>query len=404
MENNFETDYTSPNLRFGSSFLNTKFRDRAVDDEVMMDKSTGSISYKRPDGSFMSYDRENISVNDMISQMKMIYSSNKNAVYPTKVNSNAYDNTYLMGIQFDLQDFAYVNPYVIRFEDGAILENPNKTPINISHEMNGFFIQAMVRPRDISIINLLSSVYDRFFKSYTGTDENFIEQKEIFEEHPEYEGKTVRVHYTVTYFKDEVPIDEISEDGYGKIQEMCYIPFSNTEICSRDDVDYITFSIDKIDLPKIYYANEIKETEFTNDELEFYDALKDNQDIGLKYLNIVVYSTITDKIYYNPINDNISRVLVAINMNTVDEMVNETIGGMLQEVSESVKEEMPDDLLIDGNKIFLTVKGTKVGDGQKLPGGTIVGTTAPTEKSLTSTPFKNVSVIESISYCLKIVF
>lgn len=389
MANEYETDYTSPNLRFGASFLNTKYRDRAVDDEVMMDKTTGSLTYKRPDGSYMTYDRENISITDLISQMKTLYSNNSTAIYPTKVNSNAYDNTYLLDVQFDFQSFEYQNPYTKRIEDGAVLVNGNNAPFNITHEMNGFFIQAIVRPRDISVVNLLSSVYDRYFKEYDGDDETYTAQKGIFTVHPEYEGKTVRVHYTITYYKDDTPIDEIQEDGYGKIQELSYIPFPSTEIRSRDDVDYITLTIDEVDLPKVKFAYDIKETEFTNEELELYTKIKDSQDIGLKFMDVIVYSTITDSTYYSPSKEN-SRILVAMNMSTIGDMFNQSVAGIIEEMEqtmeemgETIKEEMPGDLTLDGTTLYLTVQGEKIGEGQKLPGGTLVGVTAPEEKTLT---------------------
>ena len=45
--------------------------------------------------------------------MKTLYSNNKDSIYPTRLNSNAYDNTYLLDIQFDLQDFQYENEEVL---------------------------------------------------------------------------------------------------------------------------------------------------------------------------------------------------------------------------------------------------------------------------------------------------
>ena len=59
-----------PNSRFGTTFLDTKYRDRAIDDEVMIDKLTGEILYRRKDGIYLWNERERIHVYEHFTQIK----------------------------------------------------------------------------------------------------------------------------------------------------------------------------------------------------------------------------------------------------------------------------------------------------------------------------------------------
>lgn len=337
MANTTNTTITVPNERFAASFLNTKYRDRAVPDEVLMDKTTGSLVYKRLDGSFMCYDRENIDILEIANKLHSVYVNDKTAIYPTKINSNDYENTHLMGVQYDLQSFSYKESFLTRFEDGAVLENNINTAFSISHEMNGFFIKAVASPRDVSLINLLSSVCDRYFRTYEGDKEAFLAIKNLLKTNPLYQGSNVEIGYTLRYYKNEVLSKEISGIGYGKIQEISYIPFSDLEIKSYEEAEYITLSIDSITLPKVKYGYVIKEEHFTNEELELYEKIKDLNDISLKYLDVYTFTTITDIPYIVPNKEN-SRINLYLRMNVVERLFSETVTGNLLQVIDRLEE------------------------------------------------------------------
>ena len=59
-----------PNSRFGTTFLDIKYRDHAAPDEVMLDKKTGEIIYRRKDGKYLFFDKESIHVYEHFSQIK----------------------------------------------------------------------------------------------------------------------------------------------------------------------------------------------------------------------------------------------------------------------------------------------------------------------------------------------
>ena len=113
----------TPNLRFGASFLNTKYRDRAVGDEALMDKSTGEIALKRKsDGQFIYFNREEINIENWLLYMRSVYESNLRTVRPTEENCIEYDKTYLIGTQFDLEEFKST----LRDKDGNYINDFSK--------------------------------------------------------------------------------------------------------------------------------------------------------------------------------------------------------------------------------------------------------------------------------------
>lgn len=353
------TDFTIPNCRFGSSFLNLKYRDRAVPDEVMMDKTTGSIAYKRSvDGDIMIFDRENLDIIDLANNILNRYLTDISVVYPTKTNCTEYNNTHLMGVQFDLQSFSGEDPTSNLFENGKVLVNDDNTPFNISHEMNGFFIKPMVRPRDVSLVDMLTTTFDRYFKTYNGSNIEYIKQAELLRREPSYSENNVQVNYTLRYYRSEVEVNKIEDIGYCKIQKLCYIPFKDKLIQKRDNIDYITLSIDKISLPKIKFAYDIRNREFSTEEIKLYEKIKDVQNIDLKYIDLYVYSTISDKHYTAPDRNN-SRISLFIRANTLDQLFKDTLANRILEIR---------DYAYDKIGALEKLLGTDLGNPKKLIG------------------------------------
>ena len=84
-----------PNLRFGTSFLDTKYRERGVNGESLMDKRTGEVAYKRvSDGSLIYFDREKLKLDDYISNLRALMKSNVRFSYPTEYNTKDMDSEY----------------------------------------------------------------------------------------------------------------------------------------------------------------------------------------------------------------------------------------------------------------------------------------------------------------------
>ena len=62
-------EINTPNMRFGTSFLSLDKHEHGVEDEVLMDKRTGQVVYKRDtDGKLIYYAQENFHLNNYIRQ------------------------------------------------------------------------------------------------------------------------------------------------------------------------------------------------------------------------------------------------------------------------------------------------------------------------------------------------
>ena len=84
-----------PNLRFGTSFLDTKYRDYAAPGEALMDKRTGEVILKRKsDGSLLYFDREHKKFIDYITEIRSLMKSYPELKYSTKYNTSNMDGTY----------------------------------------------------------------------------------------------------------------------------------------------------------------------------------------------------------------------------------------------------------------------------------------------------------------------
>lgn len=295
----------TPNLRFGASFLNTKYRDRAVGDEALMDKSTGEIALKRKsDGQFIYFNREEINIENWLLYMRSVYESNLRTVRPTEENCIEYDKTYLIGTQFDLEEFKSTlrdkdGNYINDFSKGALLMNPDTRVYNISHEMTGLFIDVKANTRGVQLVNLISSIYDRYFKNYSGSVPSHLTEKNKFIK-ASYETSTVEVNYTLTYTHKDGSTSTSTFSGYCGLNNPSYIMFEDYAIRSRKDVSYITLNINYVTLPKIKAGLEIKDTVFSDDEKALYDRLLDENTIELKCMDIFTYTTTSDKTYALP--------------------------------------------------------------------------------------------------------
>lgn len=305
-----------PNLRFGTSFLNTKYRNRAAEDEVLMDKSTGEIAFVRPGTKdFMYFTRENFQLENWLVYIHSIYESIRTEKYPTVLNCSEFKNTYLLGTQFDLEAFTYntdsTGSEITNFADGAIIGNNSNTEYNISNEETGMFVELHARPRDVVLINMISKISDTYFENYSGSNAAYIEEKNRINGDSTYKGSSAEIHYTIRMYKGTTVSSISNKSGFCNINQPCYIPF-NTAIPSRSDYQRVTLSIDYIGLPKLkFFANPLSKT---SNEQALIDIVDDVSAIKLNSLDVFTFTTMSDSIYTMPNKDN-ALMLTLLNMN-----------------------------------------------------------------------------------------
>ena len=80
--------------RFGTTFLSTKYRDKAVRGEALMDKTTGELYIKRvSDGKIVSFYQNKKMINDLVLELRMLLVNNKSFIYPKDSESAFFIST-----------------------------------------------------------------------------------------------------------------------------------------------------------------------------------------------------------------------------------------------------------------------------------------------------------------------
>ena len=78
----------SSDVRFGSTFLDVKYADKAADGEVLSDKQDASLYLKRPsDGRVVSFDEKVASIYQIISEFNIEYQNTDGYEYPTSADA-----------------------------------------------------------------------------------------------------------------------------------------------------------------------------------------------------------------------------------------------------------------------------------------------------------------------------
>lgn len=291
----------APNMRFGASFLDYKQYNkmRAVKDEVMMDKRTGELVYKRnTDGKLLYFAQENFHLNTYIRQIKSLMTDNKKTfVRPNSTNCEDIKDVYFLSYNIDMIDFEFIDNAPQTLMDGGAIRNPIDERHSFVQETNGFFVQVNGRPRDRALVSYLTALYDKTYKHYEGADADSLERKAMYDL-PGYDNSNAVVNYTVSYYdNDGKVVAEDTGDGYVRINEVSYIPFVYAGIYPRNRVANAKIRINTVSAPKLSVAKTLLTTE---PELALLESVTDNEDIGFISLNVGIYISTSDPDFTTP--------------------------------------------------------------------------------------------------------
>ena len=151
------THYTTPDMRFGTTFLSTEYRDYAVEGEVLIDKISGEIFMKRPsDGRIISFHQNKKYMHDLVLELRVLLTNNESFLYPVNNKSAYYVNT-----DYDLvaiNDEAILNI----LENDTTISNTSTNPLytlkfKVSKDCNGFFCRPTSRDCDKAIIEFMTN-------------------------------------------------------------------------------------------------------------------------------------------------------------------------------------------------------------------------------------------------------
>lgn len=318
-----------PNLRFGTSFLDTKYRDRAARGESLMDKRTGEVVLRRKeDGSFLYFNREAPKIDDFIMQVASLIKSNIEFTYPSSNNREDISNIQFMTTLTDLQDFVKAPINGAGWYDGtSYANNADETKsMTMTKEMNGFFLKVMSRPRDSAIIEFLGSIYNNI-------NENKIDGD-------------VEVNYTVTaYDSNKNERGSITKKVYIPLNKMVLVPFFGSFTTSG--VSFLKLRINSLCLPKIKGALEYATNNYNNILSSFLDMSDTSISLTHMYTSAFVELN-SDTVIADSIN---SRVISSISLssfeNAMDQISNISSAGGIH-----VSPDIPDELTLSRIEVW----------------------------------------------------
>jgi hypothetical protein len=190
----------TPDSRFATSFLSTKYRDKAVAGEALMDKSTGELFIKRKsDGRLISFHQNKKMLNDLAIEFRFLLTNNPLFIYPS-----TSDTSYYASVNYDLVAINNESYYNIITDNVIIPGTPNeinKLSFMISKDSNGFFCNNTTRDIDKPVIEFLTNQYNLLFKNYSGDNEIYLQEKNKFED-VTWEYNNAILTYDIAVYKD----------------------------------------------------------------------------------------------------------------------------------------------------------------------------------------------------------
>lgn len=271
--------------RFATTFLSTKYRDKAVHGEALMDKASGELYIKRAsDGKIVSFYQNKKMTNDIALEFRVLLTNNGGFLYPKNTESAYYVST-----NYDLISINNESIYNLLTDNVTITgapDNINKLIFKVSGNSNGFFCRNATRDIDKAIIEFLTNQYNTLFKNYDGSTEEYLAEKDKFN-NMKWEYSNAVLTYDLTITKDGE--DHIYTDivDYIRINEDSCVLFPTDIINELESFDYSTVSIKSITYDKIHFMVNHKD-EFGAIFTEAYNKLSYNDNkIEVAEFNII---------------------------------------------------------------------------------------------------------------------
>ena len=284
-----------PDSRFATTFLSTKYRDRAVAGEVLMDKMSGELFIKRAgDGKIVSFYQNKKPIDELMSEFTVLRSKYQSFIYP-----NTVDNALYVSTNYDLTSINNEVLYNILTDNVTISGSPsdiNEFKFSISGKSNGFFCNNTTRICDIVFIDYLTRYYNTKLKNYTGTDARFIAESKKFTNNSKWENSNAVITYDIIIKKHSSTYNYSDNVDYLFLNEHSFIKFPEKIYDELGSFDSATVVIKSITYDKIHFMIENKDT-FDSDFINAYNKFisADNR-VEVNSCNIIHFINNTDEL------------------------------------------------------------------------------------------------------------
>lgn len=281
------TFIAKPDMRFATSFLSLRFRDYAVKGEALMDKATGELYHKRTeDGRVVSFFQNKKFLHELMLENYILFTVNAEFNYP-----RTNDDAYFLCTDYDSMSLFEEQRLDILTSDAIVKNDETDTTtefkFNLSTETNGFFIRATSRDCDKSLVQFLTTEYNKLIKNYDGDDPLYLAEKEKADTIEKWYDSNAVIEYTVKVTKGDMEVIYTDTD-YIRINERCcvFIPYVAIHDRFPNGYDSCLITIKSIHYDKIHFMIDHL-SEFSEEFMTSFNNLKYPDDaVYVDYYNI----------------------------------------------------------------------------------------------------------------------
>ena len=286
-----EKTITTPNVRFGGTFIDRKYKNYAWNGEAVIDKITGEILFKRKeDGKLVSFVQNDKYIHDIMVELRILMKNHVAYVYPSG------QSAFFISTDYDVEDIGGLKVDVIAGKDATFsntsLVADRRFEFNLSKNTNGFFIRPMVRDTDKNVIEYLCNEYDNLYRGYNGDNEEYQAEAVKFDDE-EYAGSTASVDYTVDVTGTPTTggadtTTSISGAKYIRVGEETFIQLPSNISDIYTSITTTKVSINSISFDKIHTMIARAKVDEDLNAIKDYLIAPDNS-IYLRQVNIMGY-------------------------------------------------------------------------------------------------------------------
>ena len=234
--------------RASFTFLDLANKEYAVNDEVLIDKNTGEIYYKKKDGKIVPSNKSvpNTTLN-VLDLSGAISKSDVTVLYPTSKS-----------VVMVMMEHRLVN------EKSLIDKTPSLEDFTfrVSKETNGFFFNPKSRISDKNVIEILTALYNY--------------------KHSSSELKNASINYTINYYYKDGTKKTVTESANVRMNVTTFIHIGIEDINDKDELDYIEVILNSIHSKII--TDMVKDDVFTTSSSVKY--LADDKDICIESFDV----------------------------------------------------------------------------------------------------------------------
>ena len=283
------TFVSKPDMRFANTFLSNKFRDYAVFGESLMDKATGEIYVKRPDGRTVSFFQNKHYLEDIAFRLNVMIRANQDFQYDRENLEG-----YCVSRDFDSMSIFNEKRLDILTTDIVFPNDEADATTNVkfylSKNTNAFFIRPTTRDSDKNLVEFLSHEYNKMFERYVGDNTTYMEEAAKFDDIPKWKASNAGIEYTVKVTREDREKVYTVTDYIRVNEENCvYIPYNKIIVDFPTGWEKCLVTIKSITYYKIHFMVEHL-NEFGEEFNNFYQAIQTfDHEVFIDYYNVTYF-------------------------------------------------------------------------------------------------------------------